>query len=78
MSDLELALKKHPESFEVSAEGCWLWIKAKDRLGYGRLGGWNRGLSTYAHRRIYAVATWSNRTRPRPRSSLSGSPLRKP
>lgn len=45
---------RHPVGYIIRENGCWQWIGATERRGYGRA--WERGRDVYAHRVMYERA----------------------
>ena len=43
--------KRFQEKIEINKDGCWKWVAAKDKDGYGRF--WNNGKMLLAHRFSY-------------------------
>ena len=54
MRDTNLTLKQRiEENIEIDQNGCWLWLKHKNKKGYGRFR--FKGIRQYTHRASYEL-----------------------
>ena len=54
MSERNLPIKQRLEdNIEIDSNGCWLWLKCKDRGGYGQI--WFNGKRRLTHRISYEL-----------------------